>query len=478
MLDANLWVKNKYNMQQSRKISVKRFRVALGSILFSGLFALPAEIASAETLREALAFAYLNNPTLEAQRAGLRATDEEVPKALSGLRPKLRAEAETSKSFGDVSTLNPSLDELNSWGYSVTLDQPLFRGFRTLNSIKQAKATVKAGREDLRTQEQAVLQSAVTAYVNVIRDLATLKLQKSNVKVLDQELQAVKDRFQLGSATRTGVSQATARKAGAKSQLALAQSNLKTSLAVYEQIIGHKAIGLKQPNIPVNLLPRTLDEAIKIGLAQNPSILAAIYREEASSYSIDIIRGELLPDISLQATYEKTYTDGPSGDDEDFSIVARLTMPLYAGGNISARERQAHQNNIFNMDQVSVAKDQVKQSVISSWANLLAAKAQLQSYLQAVKANKVALAGVRQEKDVGQRTLLSVLNAEQELLISQVSLVQTKRNIAVASYALLQSIGKLNIDKVGAPVTTYDPKANYDSNLYKLFGLSIDMPEK
>lgn len=456
---------------------MRRFGVALGSMIFSGLFVLPVQNASAETLREALASAYLNNPTLEAQRAELRATDEEVPKALSGLRPKLKAEAEASKSYGDIFTTS-SIDELSSWGYSITLDQPVFRGFRTINSIKQAKANVRAGREDLRVQEQAVLQSAVTAYVNVIRDLATLKLRKGNVNVLDQELQAVKDRFQLGSATRTDVSQAKARRAGAKSQLALAKSNLKSSLAVYEQVIGHKAIGLKQPYIPASLLPKTLDSAIKRGMAKNPSIQAAIHREEASRYSIDIIRGELLPDISLQASYEKTYTDGPFGDDEDFSVVARLTMPLYAGGNISARERQAHQVNIFNLDQVEVARQQIKQSVIGAWANLIAAKAQLQSNLQAVKANKVALSGVRQEKDVGQRTLLSVLNAEQELLNSQVSLVQTKRNIAVASYALLQAIGELDIRNVGASVQTYNPEENYDSSLYKLFGLGIDMPKK
>ncbi len=457
---------------------MKRFGVALGSSLFSGLLTLSAGSASAETLKEALSSAYLNNPTLEAQRAQLRATDEEVPKALSGFRPKLKAEAEASKTYGDI-TLDPSLDELGSWGYSFTLDQPLFRGFRTLNSVKQAKATVKAGREDLRVQEQSVLQSAVTAYVNVIRDLATLKLRKSNVKVLQQELQAVNDRFQLGSATRTDVSQAKARSAGSVSQLALAKSNLKSSLAVYEQIIGHKAIGLKQPHIPVSLLPRTLDDAIRIGMSESPSILAAIYREEASRYSIDIIRGELLPDISLQASYEKSYSDSPLiGDSEDFSVVARLTVPLYAGGNISARERQAHQTSIFNMDQLEVARNQTKQSIIGAWANLVAAKAQLQSNLQAVKANKVALSGVRQEKDVGQRTLLSVLNAEQELLNSQVNLVQTKRNIAVATYALLQSIGRMKIEKVGAPVRVYNPEKNYDSSLFKLFGVGIDEPKK
>lgn len=453
--------------------SMKRFRVLAGITPAIGMLCVVTSPAVAENLQSALALAYSKNPTLKAERSKLRATDEEVPKALSGFRPTITASGQYTASYGDISAIF-DIDELNSWDYEITLDQPLFKGFRTINSVKKAENEVLAGRQDLIAQEQSILLSAITAYLDVIRDQATLKLQQNNVTVLGQDLQAAEDRFQQGDNTKTDVAQAKARRSRALSQLALARSNLKTSRAVYEQLIGNQPARLKQPRVPVRLLPFRLNDALDIGMKENPEVLASVYREEASRYNIDIIKGELLPEISLQLSYGEKFYDSPFlSDTEEFKVMGRVTVPLYRAGNVSARVRQAAQLNSNSLEQISDTRTRTKQQIIAAWSNYHAARSQLQSNIEAVKANKIALSGLREEKKQGQRTLLDVLNAEQELLSSQVSVVSTQRNMIVAAYTLLQSIGRLTAENLKVPVNLYDPEYNYNTVRNKIWGFGI-----
>src|SRR5262245_32183151 len=197
----------------------------------------------------------------------------------------------------------------NPRGVSVQLTQPLFEGFQNLNAIRQAKSTVQAARESLRSIEQTVLLDAVTAYVNVVRDIAIVRLRENDVKVLTEQLKATKDRFEVGEVTRTDVAQAEARRSEALSTLAAAQANLKTSNAAYEQIIGHPPGNLETPPSIRGLLPSSLDDAMTLGDGENPLILAAVYQEEASVYAVQQIMGELLPVVTLEAQYDKHFNE-------------------------------------------------------------------------------------------------------------------------------------------------------------------------
>jgi outer membrane protein len=318
--------------------------------------------ASAETLEQALADAYLINPVLNAERARLRATDEQVALAKSGLRPFVSGSADwnyvnqNSERSGsrsnlgggagnaiDLSSAGLSTDGVtHPHGYSVQLTQPLFEGFQNLNAIRQAKSTVQAAREALRTVEQTVLLDAATAYVNVVRDTAIVRLRENDVSVLSEQLKATKDRFDVGEVTRTDVAQAEARRAEALSTLAAAQANLKTSRAAYEQIIGHPPGNLVTPNSIRHLLPSNINEAMTLGDGENPIILAAVYNEEASLFAVEQIMGELLPEVTLQAQYEKRFDQSQSlAELETTTVTGRVNVPFYQGGGVSARVRQA-----------------------------------------------------------------------------------------------------------------------------------------
>ncbi len=431
--------------------------------------------SSAETLNEALAAAYRNNPTLNAERAKLRAIDEEVPRAKSGFRPRVTGSAETG--FESNNTSPPSITDGKNYpsGYSVTLNQPVFRGFRTINQVREAEAGVFAGREDLRAVEQSVLINGITAYMDVVRDQAIVRLRQNNVKVLTEQLRATQDRFDVGEVTKTDVAQAKARRSGAVSQLNLAQSNLKTSRASFHRIMGHRPSNLRQPTSIDRALPRSLSEATQIGDNENPTVLAAVFREKASRHAVDRITGELLPEVQVEATYSRAF-DPIKGtqEREATTVTGRVTVPFYQGGEVSARVRQAKQTNDQRVREVDQAHLQVRSDVISAWGRLDAARAQLESDKAQVEANRTALSGVREEEKVGQRTVLDVLDAEQELLDSQVTLVSTRRDLVVASYTLLLSIGRLTAADLGLPVAIYDAEAHYRRVKYKWFGLGSE----
>ena len=440
------------------------------------LFCTPGTTATAETLHQALTAAYKFNPRLDAERARLRATDEEVPRALSGYRPLIFGSADVGYRK-DVTrrggTDGTTTQETNPRGYGVDISQPLFRGFRTLNTVREAEAVVRAQRANLHIIEQSVLLEAVIAYADVVRDQAVVRLRENNVNVLTRELRATEDRFAVGEVTRTDVAQAQARRAGAVSALDLARANLRTSRAAYERVIGHPPSNLSDPGVPERLLPGTQQAAVAVAEQENPNIVAALYREQAARHVVDRIWGELLPEVSVDASYDRRFGLANADESESTAVTGRLTVPIYQGGEVSARVRQAKHTHVSRLQEVEQFRTETLADVVASWARLEASRAQLESDLAQVEANRVALAGVREEERVGQRTLLDVLNAEQELLNSEVELVTTRRDLAVSAYTLLASIGRLGAEYLSLGAAVYDPEAHYHDIRRKWWGISI-----
>ena len=474
---------------QKRKVCA---RFARFSALFMGGLALAAFAfgltpAHAESLKRALASTYVGNPTLNAERAALRAIDEEISQARSNFRPSLSGDLDTgyrntnpkSKSRATTRGLTTGGGTHHPKNFSLTLSKSLFRGFRTLNAIREAEATIQSGRATLRNVEQSVLLDAVTAYMDVFRDQAIVRLRESNVRVLSEQQKATKDRFEVGEVTKTDVAQAEARRSGAVSDLNLAQSNLKTSRAAYQRVIGHPPSNLVEPQSIESLLPHVLQVALSTSEAENPIIVAAIYTEKASRYAVKQIIGEMLPELSVEATISDSLEPSVSLErDSERRITGRLRVPLYTRGEPSSRARQARQTNAQRRREIDEARRQAKADVIAAWGRLIAARAQIESDQAQVRANKIALNGVKEEEKVGQRTLLDVLDAEQELLDSQVALVSTQRDRVVAAYTLLSAIGRMDAHFLRLPVEHYDPMEYYDKIKHKLFGTYADRQER
>jgi outer membrane protein len=446
----------------------------LAGVVLAGLLAGPAR---AETLKEALNAAYKFNPRLDAARAIQRATDEEVPKALSNYRPSVNGTADVGY---QLQTVRPGpggsssvVTEGKERGYGVEAVQPLFRGFRTKNAVSAAEATVREGWEALRSTEASVLLEAVTAYMDVVRDQAILTLRENNVTVLTRDLKATQDRFAVGEVTRTDVAQAQARRAQAVAALDLARANLKTSRAAFERVIGHPPSRLVEPRSSP-LVPRSLAESTEIAARESPLVVAALYREQIARFNINIIRGELLPTVQLEANYGRRLDPETNIDSvESTTVTGRMTVPFYTGGLVEARVRQAKQTHVQRLQEIEQARTEVQAQVVTAWSQLQAAIAAVESDQASVKANRIALAGVREEERVGQRTLLDVLNAEQELLNSEVTLATDRRNVVVASYTVVSTVGRLNAQELGAAHLVYDPEQHYQEVRNKWFDLSI-----
>ena len=428
--------------------------------------------AQADTLTDALVQAYGTNPTLGAQRANLRATDEGVPQALSGWRPSLTAQGsygltnnrtETNGGVTQDNTLHPLTG-------TVTLNQNIYAGGQTVNSTEQAKATVQAGRATLSSVEQSVLLAAVQAYMNVIRDNGVVELNRNNVQVLKRELDATRDRFDVGELTRTDVSQAEARLSLARTNLINAEAQLTASRAAYERVVGQAPGTLEEPDRPSDL-PQSEKAAQDVARAQHPDIVAARKAEEASRSAIRVAKGALLPSLDVQAQYQYARDPGNSiHDTEESAVLGVLTIPLYQTGSEYSAVRQAKQVNSQRRMEIAVAMRAVDEAVRNAWEQLRASQSAVLSTTEQVKANKIALDGVRQEAQVGSRTTLDVLNAEQELLNSRVTLVSAERDRSVAEYGLLAAMGQLTARKLALPVKYYDPQKNYDEVRSKWIG--------
>ncbi len=430
--------------------------------------------ASAETLREALALAYATNPQLDAERARLRATDESVPQAKSGFRPRAALNADTGRQLIRTNPASTSDGTGQTWGYSVTAEQSVFSGYRTTNTVRQAEADVRSGRENLRNVEQQILLAAVTAYADVLRDQALVRLRENNVSVLSQDLQAAEARRAVREVTRTDVAQAQARRARALSDLDAAKSNLRTSRAVYERVIGRPPHALSEPKPPSKLLPMNVEDVIRIAEREHPNVISSLYRERSARHAVDKIWGELLPEVKVEANYGQRFNPSRSINEQDTaSVTGRLSVPLYEGGETQARVRAAKHQHVARLQEIEQARKETEALGVTAWSRLQASRAQMQSDKAGVEAARIALEGTREEEKVGQRTLLDVLNAQQELLNAEVQQVVTRRDVIVTSFTVLGAIGRLNADELKLTDTTYDPEEHYEDVQRKWWGISI-----
>lgn len=437
---------------------------------------LGAAPASAMTLEEALAAAYVGNPTLQAQRAALRATDEQVPQALSGWRPQVSVNASTGRAWIDGSATVPNVDR-DPTQAAATITQPVFRGFRTINGVEAAENAVLAGRSQLTSVEQQILLNAVDIYSGVLRDQAVVELNANNEQVLRRQLGATNDRFQVGEITRTDVSQAESRVSGARASRIAAESQLMSSRATFQRIVGVPPEDLKVPaQLPP--LPQSLEETVARALEMQPDVLAAQYAARAAEDTIDVVKGELLPDVSLQASHSRGWeTQSPDTRLNATQITANLTVPLYQSGAVYSRVREAKQVASQRRMQVDQAQVAAREAAIQAWETLVAARAEIESRQAQVEASSTALEGVQREAQVGARTVLDVLDAEQELLDANVNLVRARHNERVAAFRLLAATGGLTAGNLGLPVEVYDPSQHYKAVRNQWFGTSASVGE-
>lgn len=452
-------------------MSSQRFLVSCAVALLLGSVSAPA---LADSLEGALVRAYKSNPDLASSRAALRIADEAVPAALSGYRPSISATASAGSS---ITQFSPTYRDNYLTPRSAALQgqQVLYDGNKTANSVRNADQNVMVSREDLRNKEQTILLGSATAYMNVLRDQATLELQNRNVEVLQEQLRFTKDRFAVGEVTRTDVAQSESRLQLAISQVSVAQANLANSRAVYRQMIGvDPDARLTAARTAERLLPKSLAAAVESGLKNHPSIKGAEHGADAASIQVRIAEAALYPTLAVTGSVSQGVQQSVSlpNDTIVYSAVANLTVPIFAnGGRDYATIRSAKETVGQRLVQVDLARESVRQAVVQSWGALEAARAQIKAGEAQVNAAEIALKGIREEAKVGQRTTLDVLNAQQELTNARVSLVSSQRDRVVQSYSVLAATGALNVGRLGLKTETYDPTVHYDQTRDRWFGL-------
>jgi outer membrane protein len=465
-------------------VAVEKNKTSLGKIAFglrTGLMitvcTMPSAFA-ADTLTDALVKAYQSNPQLMAERANLRATDEEVAQAIARWRPTItlsgdysRVETENKTDPTPDNPLGVNFERRNDpWNAAVTAQQTVFAGGTILAQRRQADAQVRAGRARLHSTEQSVILDTVTSYMNVVRDESVVKLNQTNVELLKKQLEAAKARFDVGEITRTDVSQAEARLASGQFQLTSAEANLIASRTFYERTVG-EAPGTLETKPAVPALPESETAARATANGGNPTLVAAREAQEAADYAIDFAVGQMLPTVTVQASYGRSGQEfGPETISDDTRITAAARFPLYQGGAEWSNIRQAKE--LFNKARMDTefARRTTDERVSNSWEAYRAAKASVEANLQQVKASEIAFEGVQQELEVGSRTTLDVLDQQQELLNARVALVRSERDEIVAGYSLLASVGKLTAQELQLPVQVYDPKGNYEMQTWRPLG--------
>ena len=448
---------------------MKKVALSVASVIAVTAF---MSTANGDTLQDALASTYENNPSLLAQRASVRSVDENVPQALSGWRPQVFATGDVAAQHSNTNITNNAGGgkNTNPTNAALKVSQPLYTGGQTVASTKSAEAGVKAARSGLLSTEQTIFQSAVVAYMNVLRDEAVLDLNKNNTLVLRRQLEAAQDRFEVGEITRTDVAQAEARLADSISNHIQSEGNLRSTRANFERIVGRAPEGLEDPLVPSDF-PESEQTALAIALENHPDIKTAKFNEESSRYAIRSTSGQLLPSLSLDGSISHGNEASGRGTWANVAkIGAVLRVPLYQSGSVYSQVRQARQLNSQRIQEIEEAVRLIRESVIQSWEQLETARSRIGADEESVRANIIALEGVEQEAQVGSRTTLDVLDAEQELLGSKVNLVTSRRDQYVALYNVLASIGKLNARDLELNVEYYDPASNYDRVRDKWFG--------
>ena len=442
----------------------------------------------AETLDEALVSAYGSNPTLLAERARLRATDEAVPQALANWRPTVSfaTAANRTNVFENLSNgaapVLPGQPKVTTSGTSFSspvnlslgINQPLYRGGRTVAQTEQAEAQVAAERAALDATEETVLLDAVTAYMDVVKGKAVLDLSINNEQVLQRQLDATNDRFRVGEVTRTDVAEAESRRSAARADRIQAEGNLQAATASYLTTVGHLPENVGAPKVPTDL-PASLGQAHEQALHNNPNVKNARFSFEAASHAVDLVAGEILPTVSLNGTLTRNYDfNGPDSYERVAQATLNLTVPIYQQGQEYSRVRQQKHAAGEAHVRTDVTSHATVEQVTQTWEALKTAQARSASYADQIKAAEVALEGVQRESQVGSRTVLDVLNAEQELLTARVNLVQAQHDVVVDSYRLKSTIGQLTAKALALPVAIYDPLEHYEAVRDKWIGTGIE----
>lgn len=438
--------------------------------------ALSSAPASATSLREALTATYASNPTLTGTRAGLRATDEQYGILRAGGLPQIGATASFNQGIENFRSLN-SFNRVGTAGANLSI--PLWQGGRVRSALKAADARVAGGQQSLRATEGNVFVAAVAAYMDVLRDRAIVTLNLNNVRVLQTNLDATNDQFQAGSLTRTDVAQSVARLEGAKSQLAAARATLTASEENYRAVIGQEAGALDQPP-PLPPLPKTPDEAETTAIDNNPDIAAAAASVRATHADVNTARANRNPTISASIGENYyNYADGSLG------FVARhgqyagagvtATLPLYQGGLVGAQVRQAQAFEQQALENQTGTERQVVANTHAAYSSYEASEYTTRSSEEQVRANTLALDGLRAEQSVGLRQVLDVLNGEQELLSSKVTLVSAQHDAYLAGFQLLNAMGLVNYKRLGLEGgTLYDPQVHYERTRHALSDFAED----
>lgn len=432
---------------------------------------LAAPNAGAQSLSQVFASTYSNNPTLNAARAQARTIHENVAIARGGYRPQVSASAETG--FRSVnSTPGASSNGIEST-LGLSIQQDVFNGFQTTNATREAEASVRAQHEALRSTEQTVLLDAVTAFADVIQNIEILRLNRNNLKFLDEQVRASQDRFEVGEGTRTDISQAQAQRQAAQSEVLSSQANLAASKAVFFQVSRMQPKNLKRTMKINRLLPKSLESALLTGSSEHPDILSAKHDVDSAGFNVKEQEGGLLPTVSVEGNVSSQFHPVPGVTDrvDSASIFGRLTVPIYQGGIASAQVRQAKEQLGLARINVDVALDQNRALVVSSWNNLLAANASIRAALAGVTAAELAVEGVLEEFRVGQRTRLDILDQQSDLISAQITLAQARRNQLVFAYTVVAAVGRLNARHLNLHIALHKPNKHYKKVRDKWFGL-------
>ncbi|WP_157019249.1 TolC family outer membrane protein [Mesorhizobium xinjiangense] len=442
----------------------------LAAVALTAVSIMPA-IAHAETILGALGKAYEHNSSLNSARAGVRVTDESVAIAKSGYRP-------TVNGVGTINYSSSDGTRLTTGSFGVEINQMLFDGFQTKNNVRAAEARVRASVESLRNTEQNTLFDAASAYMDVIRDRQIAVLRERNLAFLQEQVRAAQSRFEVGEGTRTDVAQSEASRAAAIATLAAARANTSSSEAIYQQVIGDAPNQLASAAAQANKLPGSLAAAESIASAEHPAIIATQHLVDAADFDVRVTEGALLPGVTARAGVSRDYRNtvpetfaSDDGTSNSASIGATLSVPIYQGGRVSAQVRQSKETLGQARIEVDVTRDNVRAAVTSAWTQYVASQEQLASTREAVAAAQLALDGVIEERNVGQRTTLDVLDSQADLIDAQVAVANSERNVVVASYAILSAIGRLSVRTLGLQVAQHRPEEHYNAVKDKWYGL-------
>lgn len=477
--------------RKSRSLNTSRGRllrprlIGVGAAISCCLIMLPSS-ARCETIASALAKAYRDNPELGEQRANVRVRDEDVSRAAAGMRPRAGVSINGGAQLSHVrqpAGRGPNYDRVfaddRMFGYprggSIGVSQPVFDGWRTDNSLRQAESGVLAAREEMRRAEQETLLNAATAYMNVLRDAAVLTLRKSNIAVLNEQLRVTHDRLEVGEVTVTDLAQAQASLAQARSNVFAAQGALDASIAAYERVIGETPRRLEPPASIEHILPKTREVAVESAMVKSPAIAAALHQIDAAESGVKVAEGALLPSASVNLQVNQQYDSFlgyPGTKQFALQVNGQLNIPLYQGGGEYSSIRQAKEQLGQVRAHASAQRSAARAAVVQAFSQFTTAKASIAYAQVAVNSAEAALKGVRDEAFFGQRTTLDVLNAQQALLNARVALVMAQRDRVVGSYAVLAATGLLSAAALNLQVAAYDPSRHFNQVKEKWIGVS------